>query len=893
MNTLSTIAVYAPNRLDVPTFKAGFVARQELADFLLDRLREIPTDGVADHRLIVGQRGMGKTSLLRRLAIGIAEDADLAARYIPLTFREEQYNVRSLDRFWRNCGDSLAEWCEANSKPDAAARLDKAMLEAAWTDPATAADAFLVETEALGRRPVLFVDNLDLIVDALPGDQDWALRRTLQAPGGPVLYGAAVNFLRQSGDREAAFYEFFRPHVLEPLTEDELMACLRRLADARGAAGEGVRKILARDRGRLRTLHTLTGGNPRVLSLVYQILEFAGGSTAFADLEALFDQVTPFYKARVEDYKTDLQRAVIDAIALNWDPITSHDLAAATAVEVTTISSQLSRLRSDGLVEEVRTSGARAGHQLVERFFNIWYLMRHGTRQTRQRVYWLTAFLSSFYAPRELRQLWRDDKRMRWAPEYREALAAAVERIGMPIQPRPPGNIGEDEVNVNNGVSTAARAVRRRARAAAGLADKAFMLYLNGYLEQAVTVFDDLVNRFGADAALALREQVSWALVNKGITLGNLGHGDQAIAVYEEVAARFGTDLAPKLREQVAIARVNMGITLAHLGRSEEEIASYNDVVTRFGTDPSPALRKNVAIALVHKGATLAHLGRSEEELAVYDDVLARFRNDPTPALREQVAETLVYKGLTFAGLGRSKEAIAVYDDVLACFRNDPTPVLRELVAAALVNKGVMLGRLARHEEEIAVCKDVVVHFGNDPAPELRELAAIARGNLAWCLIDGNRPDEAHVARQSMGTLLPQARRLIDAGFEVIADNLGTATMHLDAILAADEDLSLQNYFDDLLRLLRLAERRGYGERLIAWFEASGHAVRQAPIHAAFVAFVRGERFLRDVNPEVRAPAEKIFAELSDRRRAAEQAAPKPPAKPRASRGRPPKRRLA
>jgi hypothetical protein len=51
------------------------------------------------------------------------------------------------------------------------------------------------------------------------------------------------------------------------------------------------------------------------------------------------------------------------------------------------------------------------------------------------------------------------------------------------------------------------------------------------------------------------------------------------------------------------------------------------------------------------------------------------------------------------------------------------------------------------------------------------------------------------------------------------------------------------------------------------WFEASGFDIKYAPVHAAFVAYVRGERFLRDVNPEVRRPAQAFYDKLSAPRR--------------------------
>src|ERR1700689_4954120 len=113
-----------------------------------------------------------------------------------------------------------------------------------------------------------------------------------------------THFLRESGDREAAFYEFFHPHVLEPLSEGELTRCLRALADRAGQTGDAVKTILEQEPGRVRALYSLTGGNPRVLAMTYQLLERRETSDVFADLEALLDKVSPYYKARVEEYAT-------------------------------------------------------------------------------------------------------------------------------------------------------------------------------------------------------------------------------------------------------------------------------------------------------------------------------------------------------------------------------------------------------------------------------------------------------------------------------------------------------------------------------------------------------------------------------------------------------------
>jgi tetratricopeptide (TPR) repeat protein len=931
-------SLYNQDRLSDDDFVADFVARHDVLDAVIRRLESIGKSDTGLHHLLIGARGMGKTSLLRRVAIAVNRDEALAARYVPLRFREEQYNVLTLGDFWRNCGEALAEWAEANGRAELADRLDRSMARGEWSDDEAAAEKFAAEMRALERRAILLVDNLDLILAPLSPDDHWVLRRHLQTPDGPIMIGAATQALKESADPDAAFYEFFQPHHLDPLDEQETESCMRALAERRQLLGRQVLEVLDRQPERLRTLHNLTGGNPRVLALIYRLLESAETDAAMADLEILLDQVTPYYKARIEEYQTPIQRAVIDAIALNWDPITIGALSEATNIVANTLSGMLQKLRKDGLIEQVEGSGAYARHQIVERFLNIWYLMRHGTRRTRQKMRWLVEYLASFYAPEELAELARR-YRGSWCGDYAIAADEAMARQSRVVERRQIGLHQAEvrELSVTDAGSDAAL------RTAIDLNDEAVDHFDAGDFTRCLSLLDELIARFTESDEPALRELVAIALFNKGVALSEIGDSADQIAIYDELVARFGEAAEPTLREQVANAMFNKGIALGEGGDHAGAIAAFDDLIARFGEADEPGLRELVAEALLSKGVAHGEENDHSGEIASYDELIARFGEAAEPALREQVAKVLFNKGLALGVHGDSAGAVAIYDELIARFATAPDPALREEVARALVNKGNRLRFSGDYGGAIAAGDELIERFGEAPEPALRE--AIARGlsnkglaldamgewdagiaeversvaifgtldeeraasigplaahaladllidrredyvhaepllreaakvipdqarlSLAWLyLLDGRPADAARVQAELEGLPAP-LRALLDAGLALSSDDLGVATRYLAAALGDDPGAAASEHSDDLERLLRLAEARGHGERLIAWFEESGFADRLAPVHAAFVAYVRGERTLLDVNPEVRRPARIIYERLDAPRR--------------------------
>jgi len=776
-----------PMFLSETELEASFVVREaELCSLLrIVRENDAPTN---QHVIVIGTRGMGKTMLVRRLALAIRKDGLLGRKWYPVVLSEEIYDVAGEGELWLRVLERIAMQ-EREAKRDHLRWLQRyETLRKEMDGKRLKVQALAALSEFATERCakiLVVVENLQMILGEQSGINDaWDLRQTLLNNPEVMLVATATMRFGEIMNADKANYELFREITLAPLPTDDCRVLWRYLT------GEE----LADER--IRPMEILTGGSPRLLAILADFAKGRSLAELMDDLVILIDDHTTYFKANVESLPP-MERRVFVTLAEIWAPAEARQVAERCRLGVNTASAMLKKLVGRGAVAEAGKVGRKNLYQIVERLYNIYHLMRlSGVEADRVRA--MVRFTVPLYGKERVACALADEAcshegedRLSWIEGYRTILdEASREERGLDrlfratpaafftlpeaseVIKRYRMNPAEVEMHENEAnlwdratvaleKSDCQQAVAaldsilelyRKSGSdepkaclgiASALVNKGFALRSLGRGEEAIVVYDEVISRFGDAEELPLREQVARALFNKGFALGSLDRGEDAIAVYDEVIRRFGDAEELPLRECVASALVNKGVALESLGRGEEAITVYDEVISRFGDAEEFSLREGVARALVNKGFTLRSLGRGEDEIAVYDEVISRFGDAEELSLREPVARALVNKGDALGDLGRREDAITVYDEVISRFVDAKEISLREQLARALVNKGAALGGLGRGEDAIAASDKVIMRFGDAEELPLRECLASALVNKGVALRSLGRGEDA------------------------------------------------------------------------------------------------------------------------------------------------------
>lgn len=267
--------------------------------------------------------------------------------------------------------------------------------------------------------------------------------------------------------------------------------------------------------------------------------------------------------------------------------------------------------------------------------------------------------------------------------------------------------------------STTSTPIRPRIRRFSdALITKAFTLLEDGRPAEALSVYDDLVCRFGADTDHSVLRSVRRARINATKALNKLQRFEETLARCGEIVERYGTDPDPAVLVDVLSARLNRMQALAELQRTDEAIRCFDEIVSICdGFDSGGAqglevrIRQDQVGALGLKSVILLRQGKSDEALAASDELVERFGADQHLEVRIGVLPT---RAALLHHFGRWQEEIDAYNEILATYSKDRCP--RDIVLYAGYSKVLLLLHLGRFGDAVHACDDFRRGFRNDRA---------------------------------------------------------------------------------------------------------------------------------------------------------------------------------
>jgi TPR repeat protein len=386
--------IYNPANQSRKDLIDNFVVRTQIFEDIFRDIKSSDMKNPVQPYIIQGIRGQGKTTLLLRLAYEVEADINLNTWLIPIVFREEEYQIRKLFKLWERIAEYLQE-------KQGFENLRKEMESFEYDDDYEEKCFNLLEIKLTenGKKIIVFIDNIGDILNKLNKKEQQRLREILIQCAEIRIIGASSVSLERDFNYKSPFYELFRMPVLKGLSQEETKTLMLNLGDRYNR--ERVRKIVEEQPGRLEALRRMTGGVIRTIVILFQIFIDDENGKAFLDLERILDEVTPLYKHRMDSLSPQ-QQEIVEIIALNWDAISAKEISAKIKEQSKAISSQLKLLERDHLIEQQKTNTKNHLYRLSERFFNIWYLMRHGGKKEENKVRFLVEFLIGWCDSNEL-----------------------------------------------------------------------------------------------------------------------------------------------------------------------------------------------------------------------------------------------------------------------------------------------------------------------------------------------------------------------------------------------------------------------------------------------------------------------------------------------------------
>lgn len=350
---------FTPSMMPPETLEAMLVQREPLLTRCLSNVLEGLRTGSRHHTIFVGPRGIGKTHLISLIHHRLAQTKEAQNKALIAWMREEEWGVTSFFELILRILRTLdISYPELQIDEQTTAVYDLPLHEAEKK-----AESILLEV--LGDKClVVLLENLDDLFEQIGDQGQKAWRAFIQNHANTILVCTTPSLFAGVTLQKSAFYGFFDVEQLTELSFEDVVNLLEKIAIEREDKALAVYIKTPEGRARIRAVHHLAEGNPRIYIIFAQFLTQESLDDLVQAFMHTLDELTPYYQARIKELSGQ-QRKILEYLINYAGAAPVKQIAKACFITQQVCSSQLRQLRLKRYVRVIE-QGRESYYELCE-----------------------------------------------------------------------------------------------------------------------------------------------------------------------------------------------------------------------------------------------------------------------------------------------------------------------------------------------------------------------------------------------------------------------------------------------------------------------------------------------------------------------------------------------
>ncbi len=405
---MSYIAKFNPYNMDAATVLSVATGRKALLKQVLSTLEDnIQSDSIAQHLLIRGPRGMGKSFFLKYLQINFKKEKKFKDCEF-LLLPEEQNNINSpsdliklvLSDLNEQSGESaITQWEEP---------------ENLWVTELAKLKEYIAQKKTIQENYhlVVVIENLDEFLNNIKNEKktrevfESRFRHLLEKINHLTIIGATPRIDPEAidGNYNQRLFHAFKKCNLKRWGEDDYSKYLERRRTIKeeqlGIPFTPTQTALMR--AKLKAISHYTGGSPRMAVVLTNLLLEDNVLSTVNTLMGLIDDLTPYYQDLTKSIPPK-SKILFDTLIRKGENISQSELAKIVGATQSKISKAFLWLKDNGyIIGKKRSKSAAFSYSVADRIHVLYYKMREVHHNKQITPIWLFSdFLVVFYQEKE------------------------------------------------------------------------------------------------------------------------------------------------------------------------------------------------------------------------------------------------------------------------------------------------------------------------------------------------------------------------------------------------------------------------------------------------------------------------------------------------------------